>query len=441
MLQEGMDVARLNAAHGSPEVHRRRIRLARQIARRLGVPLAILIDLPGPKHRLGRLPVPSLELRRGKKIFLGPRFNAAMLPVSEPRFLRELKPGDPIYLADGTVRLGVLRRFKDRLECRVEVGGAVRSGSGMNMPVSKLSVQLPTRQDREWIAFASREKIDWIGISFVRTRKDVQNVRRVLAGRRHRPYLLAKIEKSDALDNLNDIADEADGLMVARGDLGVETPLESVPLAQKRIILVALQKGKPVITATQMLESMVEQATPTRAEVADVANAVLDGTDAVMLSAETAIGAHPTGAVSVLKRVIREAETQYPYEILSSFLSRESWENPVDAVSLMACRLANDQKAQAIIIAPDAQVSAWSLARFRPRSPILTVTHKATQANPQNLLWSVRPIIAPARESGIKAILKRLRRQGLLRLAAPIVFISASEGHIRQASDSIQIIP
>jgi pyruvate kinase len=438
MLLGGMDVARLNAAHGAPGVHRKRIRTARQIAQRLGVPLAILLDLPGPKHRLGRLPVASLELRRGKKIFLGSRFSGAMLPVSDPRFLRDLKSGDPIYLADGTVRLRVLRRLKAGLECRIEIGGAVRSGSGLNMPLSDLSVKLPTPQDRQWIEFASREEVDWLGISFVRTAQDVRRVRRFLKGRRHRPYLLAKIEKREALENLGAIADAANGLMVARGDLGVETPLESVPMAQKRIILEGLHKAKPVITATQMLESMVEEATPTRAEVADVANAVLDGTDAVMLSAETAIGAHPVAAVHVLNRILREAEASYPYELLEAHLSRESWENPVDAVSLVACRLANDQKVQAIVVAPGTQASSWSLARFRPRSIIFKIMHSPKRAQPQNLLWSVWPVRVPKRKGGMKEVLALLRRQRRLRPSAPVVFIHASPG--TDSSDLIQIV-
>jgi pyruvate kinase len=308
MILEGMDMARINAVHDTEDVHHRRLVVARRVAKRCRVRLKVLLDLPGPKHRLGKLPTRSLELHRGSAVYLGTKSGQGCLPVADKDLLPDLRVKDVIYLADGTVRLVVIRHEKSRVRCQVEIGGTVRSGSGMNMPLSQLSVHLPTEADKRWIRFACREGIDWLGISFVRTPRDVTEVRHHVRGGICRPRLIAKIEKRDALIHLESIARVADGLMVARGDLGVETPLEAVPLAQKRIISVGRKHRKPVITATQMLESMVENPTPTRAEVTDVANAVLDGTNAVMLSAETAIGAYPAEAVNVLNRVIRVTE-------------------------------------------------------------------------------------------------------------------------------------
>ncbi|MGH7857359.1 MAG: pyruvate kinase, partial [Candidatus Binatia bacterium] len=314
LIEAGVDVVRLNAAHGSEREHAERIRRARRIARSLDRALAILLDLPGPKFRLGSLAGGSKELRRGRDVVLTGRLapEGDAVPVDVPGFTRHVEPGQTISLSDGSVRLTVRRIEGWKVRCRVVVGGTVRSGSGVNLPDTDLSIRIPTADDARWLRFARAHAVDWIGVSFVRGPSDVVAVRRRL-GAGNRPLVMAKIEKRQALEALEAIAREADGVMVARGDLGVETPLAEVPVAQKRIIAVANAHGRPVVTATQMLESMVEDPSPTRAEVGDVANAVLDGTDAVMLSAETAIGRHPLAAVRMLAEVIAATERVYRY--------------------------------------------------------------------------------------------------------------------------------
>jgi pyruvate kinase len=441
LLDAGLDVARINAVHGSPETHTLRIQAARAAAAKAGLPIAILMDLPGPKFRLGHLRSPSLILRHGEEVFLGEGPSEEVLPVAELSFLKDLRPGDPVYLADGTVRLVVLRASKDQARCRVEFGGTIRSGSGLNLPTSKLSVRLPTADDRRWIDFACEHAVEWLGMSFVRSVQDIRNVRRRLAGRKHKPLLMAKIEKREALANLGAIVDAADGLMVARGDLGVETPLETVPLAQKRIIHEAITRGKPVVTATQMLESMVEHSSPTRAEVADVANAVLDGTDCVMLSAETAIGQHPVEAVKTLTAVIGATESDYPFGAVLQRLSQTTWTSVEDAVCLAAARLSFDLDVAAIVISGDWTPAVLRIAAFRPRAPILVVARSTAASQAFNAVWNVRPVVGSVPERARPAAIRRLLRPlGLGRAGQSVLFVATGEQRPTQVSDSLQVI-
>jgi len=370
LLQAGLDVARLNASHGDAALLRQRVRQVRAACERADLAAAILIDLPGPKLRLGVLKS-SLELKRGQELYLGKTWTDDTLPMADPSVLKDLKKGDPVFLADGNVRLVVLRAGVQRVYCRVERAGLIRSRSGVNLPQSRLSVKLPTPQDRWAIRVACEEGVEWLAISFVRTAEDVRRIRKVVQASGKKIHLMAKIEKQEALENLSEIAQVADGLMVARGDLGVETPLEEVPLVQKRVIQEARRWGKPVVTATQMLESMIENSSPTRAEVTDVANAVLDGTDAVMLSAETAIGAYPEGAVRVLDHVLGATEKQYPYTESFKWMAKFPWTDRVDAVGLATCRLAMDINASAILVGGGAVSAIGRLSRFRPSTPIL----------------------------------------------------------------------
>jgi len=372
LLNAGMDVARINAAHGSPEVHADRIHSVRRIAKEMGAAVAILLDLPGPKFRLGKLPNGERELFRGESIVLSRSgADAQSLPLSHPSVIKDLRVGNPIYLADGTVRLIVDRLRDGKAFTHVDFGGKVRSGSGFNLPQTEISVRLPTPDDLRWIDFAVKERLDWIGLSFVRNAQELEQVRRRIGSGLNAPLILAKIEKREALQNLDAIIKAADGVMVARGDLGVETPLEEVPLAQKLIIAKAMEYGRPVITATQMLESMVENSSPTRAEVADVANAILDGTDAVMLSAETAIGANPLKAVQVLGRIAQATEEKYRYETFFKRLSHVSKVSAVDALCLSACWLAYDLKASAIVVKSSDSRLPFRISRFRPKAPVL----------------------------------------------------------------------
>lgn len=440
LLESGLDVARINAAHGAPKDHIRRIRQVREAAKQLEVPIAILVDMPGPKHRLGILPSSSRNLLPRREIALTAHGESDSLPLADPSILHDLKTGDPIYLADGTVRLEVLSVGRGYARCRIEIGGTVRSGSGLNLPGSKLSVRLPTEGDREAIRTAVGERAEWLGVSFVRRAQDLDDVRKVLPAHGARPRLVAKIEKRDALHNLKEIAQAADALMVARGDLGVETPLEAVPLAQKKIILEALEAGKPVITATQMLESMVEDPSPTRAEVADVANALLDGTDAVMLSAETAIGAHPVEAVKTLASVIRATESQYPYGAVLERLSQVHWAKKEDALSLAIVRLSFDLKASSIVLAGSAATSVPRISRFRPKAPIILLsrnTHEITQAN---LTWNLRPMLAPAGADQLSGLNHFLKTRGLGKAGEAVILVTGTPRNDGRVSDTVQVV-
>ena len=425
-LEAGLDVARINAAHGSPEEHARRIRRVRRLAGSLGRPLAVLLDLPGPKLRLGRLEGGVRELRRGVEVTLGFDPGAGGLPVRIPRLSRQVKAGESISLSDGSVRLRVTGTGNGRVRARVLVGGSVRSGSGINLPESRLTIRLPTEDDLRWIRFAREQKIDWVGVSFVRTAADVAAVR-AKVGRSSR--VLAKIEKRQALEELGGVVEAADGVMVARGDLGVETPLHEVPIVQKRIIAEANRFGRPVITATQMLESMVENPVPTRAEVTDVANAILDGTDAVMLSAETAIGAHPVRAVQVLRDVILATEKSYRYGApLSGELAGEETATLEAALAAEAVRLAAGLGARAIVMPAETLRSVAALARLRPRAPLLALTSDPSLFRELALVWGVAPLrLAPEVELGERIAHARrwLRTRGI-RGRGPLVLLSSS---------------
>ena len=403
MVEAGMDVARINAAHGNEIEHSRRIAEVRRVARAIGRPVAVLLDLPGPKLRLGRLAKDAIELRTGTRVTLasGHLDDPDVLPVRIPRFARQTRRGEPLALADGSVRLRVERIVGERVRCRVEIGGTVRSGSGINLPESHLDLRLPTADDKRWIRFAVRERIDWLGISFVRGPKDVAAVRRRLRGAgSEAPALLAKIEKRAALERLDEVIAAADGVMVARGDLGVETPLPEVPIVQKRIIAAALRIGRPVVTATQMLESMVEAPAPTRAEVADVANAVLDGSDAVMLSAETAVGRHPVRAVEMLRAVVLATEPAIHYGA-----ELERWEPGAgtgtleQAMSAEAGRLAGALGARAILVAGTDLERVAALSRLRPRAPIVVYGSSDAMRRRLAIVWGTATIALPASAS------------------------------------------
>ncbi|MFA5975243.1 MAG: pyruvate kinase [Elusimicrobiota bacterium] len=311
LIRLGVDIVRVNASHGTVDEHHRRILSVRRLARGLRKRVEVLIDLPGPKFRLGKFARGSVELSAGQTVRLVPPGvcrQKGCLPLRQPTLLPLIRPKQPVFLADGLVELQVLHVMGRTAVCRVAAGGVVRSGSGLNLPNTDFPVVLPTSQDKEWIRFAARHKAEWLAVSFVQTPEDIRRVRQAAHEWRHRPQIMAKIEKRKALENLEAIVQEADGVMVARGDLGVETPLEEIPFAQKRIIAVSNFYRKKVVTATQMLESMVLQPMPTRAEVTDVANAVIDGTDAVMLSAETAIGRYPVKSVEILSRILSSTE-------------------------------------------------------------------------------------------------------------------------------------
>lgn len=437
-----MDVARVNTAHGTVTDHVRRIAQVRGIAKQLDVPIALLVDLPGPKFRVGTLDRGFLDLHRGEEVLLGPVSDQPLaIPLTQPWLVRELGVDESVYVADGLVKLRVKRVAGGQALCDVVVGGTIRSGAGINLPESTLSVEIPTAEDLRLLGFAASQGAEWLGVSFVRAGHELQRIRHVLPTG-YRPLLIAKIEKRQALNDLEAILEAADGLMVARGDLGVETDLAEIPLVQKRLITRANAAARPVITATQMLESMVEHGQPTRAEVTDVANAVLDGTDAVMLSAETAIGRFPVEAVEMLGRVLRATEAECGVPLARTRMSQPDATSSGGAMSRVACRLALELDAKAIIASVHDVTQALQLSRFRPHAPILAVVDSEDLRRRLTMVWGVVPLLLSAgvAEPAASVALGRpwLFERRLARPGDHVVVVSDS-GECQRPGDTLQV--
>jgi len=397
LVEAGMDVGRINCSHGDHEQHRQMIRTIRQVSQETGKPLAILLDLSGPKLRIGEIPQGELMLEQGREVKLSIQAESGAtgnLPIpSCPWLPREVKAGERILLDDGAIQLRVKQAAEQEVICEVLVGGPLSSHKGINLPDTALhELEIPTEKDRADLTFGLSEGVEYVAQSFVRTAVEVRAVRELIRQAGGAARLIAKIEKREALDNIQAILEEADGVMVARGDLGVETDLETVALKQKEIIRLANQRGKLVITATQMLQSMIENPTPTRAEVSDVTNAILDGTDALMLSGETAIGKHPVEAVRVMASIAAKTDAVFPSE---GWLRRDalSEASVSAAVAHAVCLLARDLSAAAILTATESGRTALLVARHRPPMPILGMSANQVTARQLALAWGVQPVL------------------------------------------------
>jgi pyruvate kinase len=395
MILAGMDVARLNFSHGDHDSHCQTLQRIREISKELGKEIGILQDLAGPKIRLGNLPEEERMLQAGERIALSPveGDDPAIIPVNYPYLVEDVAVGDRILLADGLVLLKVESKKPDRVVCEVLAGGAIQSHKGLNLPSSSLRIPAFTEKDREDLKVGLEEGVDFVALSFVRHEKDLEPVCEILNQMSSPPLLIAKIERPQAVERLESILKEVDGVMVARGDLGVEMPFEEVPLVQKRIIRMARQAAKPVITATQMLRSMIESPRPTRAEAADVANAVLDGTDALMLSDETAVGDHPIEAVNVLDRIAREVERHANMESFVNEAASNATSATASAIGRAACTMAEELHAQVIVAATSSGSTARLISRFRPRRPVLGLTPNPPTERQLTLSWGVIPAL------------------------------------------------
>lgn len=397
LIEAGMNVARLNFSHSTHEQHGRVIRSIREISAELAVPVAILQDLSGPKIRTGNMASGSVAvLTDGAEFTLvNKEIPGDEHHVSATYFntlAEKLKPGDSLFLADGSIQLKVIGVDATGIRCEVISGGELPSRQGINVPGVPLGIPAVTQKDMADLEFGMDEGVDFVALSFVQQAFDLASVKDAIKRRSLDMPVIAKIEKHEALDNIDEIIDAAEGIMIARGDLGIEIPLEEVPVMQKMIINKAGIKGKPVITATQMLESMIENARPTRAEVTDVANAIFDGTDAVMLSGETAIGKYPLQAVEMMNRIALSTEEVLPYEdILRQ--RRAAMSNTIpDAISHAACYTALDINAKAIICCTQSGYTARMVAKYRPRPMIIAVTPQETTYRRLALSWSTLPL-------------------------------------------------
>jgi len=393
LLAKGVDVARLNFSHGSREEHGKKISLIRRLATELNKSIAILQDLAGPKIRIGELPPEGIDLEAGDTFILTSRpveGTKNRVAVTYSDLPREVKPGDHLLLADGLLELIVEATNTTDITCRVNIGGHLTSHKGINLPTSTLKIPSLTEKDKEDLVFGLKHDVDYVAISFVKTAEDILRAKEFIKHHGKNTPVIAKIEKHEAIENIKAIIDKADGLMVARGDLGVEIPPERVPLIQKKIIAMANQAGIPVITATQMLKSMTASPRPTRAEATDVVNAILDGTDAVMLSEETATGAFPVEAVDFMRRLAQEAELSIPYE---SLLHRWPTITISEAVAQASCSLASQLSACAIVVHTQTGMTARHIARFRPRQPIIALTPVETTVRLLNLVFGCFPYL------------------------------------------------
>ncbi|MBI5944661.1 MAG: pyruvate kinase [Chloroflexi bacterium] len=401
LIKAGMNVARLNFSHGTHAQHQARVAAIRAAAKKLGKPVGILQDLQGPKIRVGKLSVP-LQLSVGEEVCLyatqdeAPKTGNQLLPVDFRELFDSVQTGDRLLLDDGRLALEVLSAAGRIVHAKVLVGGALSSHKGINLPGIKLRIAGFTEKDKTDLAFGISQGVDAVAISFVRSAEDVKAVRAALeefSVGKHMPLLIAKLEKPEALDELEAILDVVDGVMVARGDLGVELPPERVPSLQKHIIHSANARAKLVITATQMLESMIQNPLPTRAEASDVANAIFDGTDAVMLSAETASGEYPAEAVAMMSRIVKEAEANF--REWGSRQDRRLGLGESDAASMAfaAKVLAEDPEVRAVSVFTMQGRSAWLMSKARPSKRILAFTPEQETYNQLAFLWGVQPYL------------------------------------------------
>ena len=391
MVEAGMDVARLNFAHGTPDQHAETVTRIRSAAESVGREVAVLQDVPGPKLRLGPIAGGVALLSVGADVTLVPgeeeQSADGRLPVAWPGFSELVEPGQVVYLSDGAIRLRVRDVAGEEVRARVEVGGSLASRQGINLPNVTVSLPAVSGDDLELIDAGAAMGVDFIALSFVRRREDLEPARRHL-GDRHIP-LIAKIEKPVAANNAEEIVEYADGVMVARGDLGIELPIEEVPLVQKRILHIAGRRLKPSITATQMLESMVQSTRPTRAEVADVANAIFDGTDAVMLSQETAVGRHPVEAVAMMASIAVATERQLPY---GRFMTEraERGDDEAATIAFGAVGASYQLGLKALVVPTMSGGTARVISAHRPKAPVLALSPRPEVVRRCCLLWGVR---------------------------------------------------
>jgi pyruvate kinase len=429
MFDAGVDVFRLNTSHGNWEDHLARIAAVRATAAELSVHVGILLDLQGPKIRLGRFVGGQCDLEPGAVFTITTETvqgTSALACTSYAHFAKDVKPGDPVLLADGTIELRVLSTDAVSVRCEVVTGGPLGDHKGINLPGVELSTPSLTKKDMEDLNQGVKAGVDFVALSFVRKATDLLRLKLFLEEHDSQLPVIAKIEKPEGWKNLEQILDESDGVMVARGDLGVEMALEKVPFIQKRIIERARAKGKFVITATQMLESMIEHPSPTRAEVSDVANAICDGTDAVMLSAETATGKYPGKAVRMMTSIADETE---------GWLRPQGFQEPLppltpsnaEIIADAAYRAARSAGVAAIVVFTSSGASARLISRLRPPVPIYAFTQSENIARQLTICFGVTPILAPDAQSTEQMLLlmeQTLVAAGLLKPNDNVVFVA-----------------
>ncbi|MFO7629756.1 MAG: pyruvate kinase [Prochlorococcaceae cyanobacterium] len=443
LIEAGASTFRLNFSHGDHSEHAARIATIRQVAHQLGVHIGILQDLQGPKIRLGRFADGPITLAKGDSFALTSRevhCNQSIATVTYEKLADEVSQGSRILLDDGRVEMVVERvEIEERtLHCRVTVGGVLSNNKGVNFPDVQLSVRAMTPKDRQDLAFGLQQGVDWVALSFVRNPSDLLEIKELIRSHGYTTPVVAKIEKFEAIDQIDAILPLCDGVMVARGDLGVEMPAEEVPLIQKDLIRKANSLGIPIITATQMLDSMATCPRPTRAEVSDVANAILDGTDAVMLSNETAVGDYPVEAVATMAQIARRIERDYPQRAVDSHLATTIPNSISQAVSTIARQL----EAAAILPLTKSGSTARNVSKFRPSTPILAITSDVKVARQLQLVWGVNPLLISHQNSTTSTFTLAMgvaQEMGLLKEGDLVVQTAGTLSGVSGSTDLVKV--
>ena len=431
LLKEGLNIARLNFAHGNPKEHAENITLIRAAAKQAQVPIGLMQDLPGPKLRISLLSKPSLTLKSGDEVTLTShrkkKFGKQIF-IPYRHLSRDLKKGHDVFIADGLIRLHVKSVLSQDVRCRVANGGVVRSGNGVNFPHSNLSLSAFTKEDERHLRMGLKHQVDFVGISFVGKKEDVKRVRSFCRSKGANPFLIAKIERRQAIENLDDIIKEADGIMVARGDLGVEVPFSQIPGIQRNLVSKAHENGKPVIVATQVLESMTHHPRPTRAEATDIANAILEGADAIMLSGETSIGKYPVETVRALREVIYATENGKTQTPISFDASRYDLS---DTMAHEICRMAERLGVDYIVVPTRTGGTASRVSRFRPSMPVLALVGERRLRRRFSLYHGIQtiPIKKPIQYQNAHRVVSRyLRKSKVAKKGQTVLLVSGAPG-------------
>jgi pyruvate kinase len=446
IITEGADVCRINSSHGDHAMMQDIIQTVRRLNDKLNTHIAILFDLQGPKIRIGDLAEDKIQLKEGDKLMLGQKEilgTAEEVYIKYPNFHLDVKPGDKVLVDDGKIELEVVAIHADqRVETTVIHGGPLSSRKGVNLPNTAISLPSLTEKDRKDLDLALENDVEWIGLSFVRSPKDVQELKEIIRQRGKRARVIAKIEKPEAVSNIDKIFEVIDAVMVARGDLGVELAMEKVPVIQKEIVAKCIKASKPVIIATQMMESMITSYRPTRAEANDVGNAVFDGADALMLSAETSVGSFPVEAVSAMQRIITEVEVQQEIYYRFQPPQKDSANYIPENICYSAAVMAQQTDAEAIVAMTHSGMTAFKVAAQRPKAFIYIFTDNKPILNTLNLVWGVRGFYYDKYESTdrtISDIKHYLREKNLIEPGHFIIHIASTPLHERATANTIKL--
>lgn len=450
MIREGVNVARLNFSHGSHEDHAKRLKQVRDINKKLGTQVAILQDLQGPKIRVGILKK-TVKIKEGDVITFRTDVTEQTdeyLPIQYGTFAKDVNVGDPVLADDGKVEMTVISTNKENeVKLRIDFGSEIKSRKGVNLPRTDISIPTITDKDYKDIDFAIEHNVEWLALSFVRSGDELRTLRELIRLKKGNSKIIAKLEKPEAIDSLDEIIEYADAVMVARGDLGVEIPMEEVPAVQKRIIRKANKAAKPVIVATQMMESMIENRRPTRAEASDVANAVVDGADAVMLSGETSVGNHPVQVVSSMKRILQSVEKEggpFFYTHMAPGADFDPSEDVLlsQAITITACQLARQTGAKAVVGMTRSGFTAYQLSRCRPEAHIFAFTNNKELVTTLNLVWGVQAFYYDGEENTdvtVQNVQQILKKAGHVKVGDIVINTASMPRHKVGLTNMIKI--